>query len=169
MYAMTKPGPGPAALDTSFWAATALAEAHGYLLKMFEIHCPQAVVDEIENEPEPELRPDAALFEQLRMNNLIHVTNPKAVTVRLFGRGESATLSLAVEKQWVALINELRASAHGRDVLGLTVMNVPQLILAVCAAGHIPSVKGQQMLSRIANITSPQLVQEATRVLDALG
>lgn len=166
---MSRQAPRRGVLDTSFWAATALAEAHGYLLMMFEVHCPRDVVVEMESEPAPELRPDAALFQQLRLRGVIHITNPTAVTVKLFGKGEAATLSLAVEKQWVALINELRGSAYGRDVLRLTVMNVPQLILAVCAAGHVPVVKGHQLLARIANITSPQLMQDATRVLNALS
>jgi len=160
--------PTPGALDTSFWAATALAEAHGYLLKMFEVHCPQAVVAEIENERPPTLRADAALFQQLRLHHVISVTDPKAVTVKVFGRGEASVLSLAVEKHWTALINEFRAGEHGRTVLGLTVMNVPQLICAVCAVGYVPSVKAQAMLAQIADVTSPRLMQEATRVLAAL-
>ncbi len=102
------------------------------------------------------------------MHGAIRVTDPDMLTVTLFGKGEAATLSLAVERNWIALINEIRAGAHGRDVLGLTVMNVPQLILAVCAAGHVLPVKGQQMLAKIAKVTSPRLIQEATRVLDAL-
>ena len=166
---MTDQGQRPGALDSSFWAATALAEVHAYLLKLFAVHCPQDVVDEIENEPVPQLRPDAALFEQLRLHKVIQVTNPKNLTVKLFGKGEAATLSLAHERQWIALINEFAASTYGRDVLRLTVMNVPQLIVAVCAAGYVPVVKGQQMLGKIASVTSPQLVQDATRVLSALS
>lgn len=156
------------ALDTSFWAATALAEAHGYLLKLFEVHCPQDVVDEIENEDPPALQPDAALFQQLRLHNVIKVTDPAKVTIRLFGHGERAVLSLAHEKKWIGLMNEWRAAAYGRDVLGLTMMNVAQLILAACAVGHFPAVKAHQLLARIANITSPALIQEATRILNAL-
>jgi hypothetical protein len=90
------------------------------------------------------------------------------VTVDLFGAGERATLSLAAERSWIALINEWRAAAHGRDILGLQVINVPQLIVAVCAAGHIQRNKGHLMLSKIANITSAALMQDATRVLNEL-
>lgn len=168
MSGMDGPRPRPAALDTSFWAATALAEAHGYMLKMFEVHCPQAVVDEVENEEPPALRADAALFQQLRLRGVISVTEPGSVTVKLFGKGEAATLSLAAEKSWMALINEYRAAEYGRNVLRVVVVNVPQLIVAVCAAGYVPSVKAQSMLAKIANVTSPRLVQEATRVLAAL-
>lgn len=160
--------PRPAALDTSFWAATALAEAHGYMLKMFHVHCPQAVVDEIENEEPPALRADAALFQQMRVQGVISVTDPSSVTVKLFGKGEAATLSLATEKNWMALINEFRAADYGRTALNLVVMNVPQLIVAICAAGYVPSVKAQALLAKIANITAPRLVQEATRVLALL-
>lgn len=160
--------PRASALDTSFWAATALAEAHGYLLKLFEVHCAEAVVLEIENEEPPALRTDAALFQQLRLRGVITVTDPRSVTVKLFGKGEAATLSLAAERQWIALINEYRAAEYGRNAMKLIVMNVPQLIVAACAAGHVPSVKAQSMLAKIANITSPRLIQEATRVLAAL-
>ncbi|MBI3636531.1 MAG: hypothetical protein HY216_10040 [Candidatus Rokubacteria bacterium] len=160
--------PPPGVLDTSFWAATALADAHGYLLKLFEVHCPQAVVAEIENEKPPQLRPDAALFQQLRAHGTIQVTNPRELTVRLFGAGERAVLSLAQERAWVGLVNEWRAYAHGHDGMRLQMMNVPQLILAACALGHFPTGKAHQMLSKIANVTSPQLMQEATRVLEAL-
>lgn len=165
MRVMVEPQSRPSALDTSFWAATALAEAHGYLLKMFEVHCPQAVVDEIENEEPPTLRADAALFQQLRLRGVVSVTEPSSVTVMLFGKGEAATLSLAAEKNWMALVNEFRAAEYGRNALKLVVMNVPQLIVAVCAAGYVPSIKAQSMLAKIANVTSPRVIQEATRVL----
>lgn len=156
------------ALDTSFWASTALAEAHGYLLQLFEVHCPSAVIAEIENEKPPQLRPDAALFRELRTGGLIRTTEPATVTVKVFGAGERAVLSLAKERAWFGLINEWRAYFYGRDTLGLPMMNVPQLILAVCAQGNVPKAKGHLMLSKIANVTSPRLMQEATRILDAL-
>jgi len=160
--------PRPAALDTSFWAATALCGAYGYLLRLFEVHCPNAIVNEIENKNPPQLRPDAALFEQLRTQGAIRVTDPHALTVQLFGPGERAMLSLAQERSWFGLVNEWRAYGHGREGMGLQMMNVPQLILAACALGHLPVVKGHQLLGKIANITSPSLMQEATRILDAL-
>jgi hypothetical protein len=53
------------ALETSFWAATALTEAHGYMLRMFQVHCGAAVEAEVTNENPPELRPSAALFREL--------------------------------------------------------------------------------------------------------
>jgi hypothetical protein len=64
--------------------------------------------------------------------------------------------------------NDWRAAAYGRNTLGLTVVNVPQLILAVCAAGHVQKVKAHQMLAKIANITAPALMHKAARVLNEL-
>ena len=158
----------PAALDTSFWAATTLAEAPGYVLRLFEVHCPSAVQEEITNERPPELRPDAALFRELVRHGAVRITDPRIVTVSVFGRGERATLSLAAERNWIALVNEWRAAAYGRTALRLTVMDVPQLILTVCAAGHVQKVKAHQMLGRIASITAPAVMHEAARVLSEL-
>ena len=165
---MTTKGKHTGVLDTSFWAATALSEAHGYLLRLFEVHCPTEVIEEIETEKPPQLRPDAALFQQLRAIGLVHQTNPSTTTVRLFSAGERAVLSLVQEKRWIGLINEVRAYLYVRDSLQIQMMNVPQMILTICALGHLPKVKGQLMLSRIANVTSPRLIQEATRILNAL-
>ncbi len=157
-----------AALDTSFWTASCLAESEGYALKLFELHTPQVVVTEIESEKPPKVRPKAVLFQQLREAGLITVTNPTKSTLRadLFHPGERATLDLANERKWHALINEQKAHDYGRGILALQTVSVPEMLVTVVFAGFLGKQEALHLLRKLSNITHAQLMQDATRLID---
>jgi len=158
----------PAAMDTSFWTAACHAESEGYALKLFELHAPELVVEEIESEEPPRVRPKAVLFQQLREAGLISVTNATRSTLRedLFHRGERATLDLADERKWHALINEQKAHDYGRDILGLQTVSAPEMLVTVVFAGFLGKQEALHLLRKLSNITHAQLMQDATRLIE---
>lgn len=161
-------GKAPGAMDTSFWTAACHAESEGYALRLFELHTPQIVVDEIESEEPPRVRPKAVLFQQLREAGLIRVTNASGNTLRgdLFHRGERATLELAAERKWHALINEQKAHDYGRDILGLQTVSVPEMLVTVVFAGFVRRQEALHLLRRLSNITHAQLMLDASRLIE---
>lgn len=158
----------PAAMDTSFWTAACHVEGEGYALRLFELHTPEVVVEEIESEEPPRVRPKAVLFQQLREAGLITVTNASSHTLRedLFHRGERATLELAAERKWHALINEQKAHDYGRDILGLQTVSVPEMLVTVVFAGFLGRQEALHLLRRLSNITHAQLMLDATRLIE---
>lgn len=162
------PAKAPAALDTSFWTSACHAESEGYALKLFELHTPLVVAKEIESEEPPKVRPKAVLFQQLREARLIRVTDPTKTTLRadLFHPGERATLELASERKWHALINEQKAHDYGRDILGLRTVSVPEMLVTVVFAGSLGKAEALHLLRRLSNITHAQLMQDATRLIE---
>lgn len=155
-------------MDTSFWIAACHVESEGYALKLFELHTPSVVVGEIESEDPPRLRPKVVLFQQLRQAGLINVTDAARATLppTLFHPGERATLDLANERKWHALINEYKAHAYGKDILALQTVSVPEMLVAVVFAGFLGRSEALQLLRRLGNVTHGQLAGDATRLIE---
>jgi hypothetical protein len=155
-------------MDTSFWIGACHSECEGYALKLFEAHSPQVVVDEIENEEPPLVRPKAVLFQQLREAGLIRVTDPTRRTVRpdLFHDGERMVLDLAIERQWHALINERRAHDIGRELFGVETVSVPEMIVAVVHAGFLGKQEALHLLRKLSNITHAQIMLDAAALIE---
>ncbi len=92
-------------------------------------------------------------------------SGPEGVTVRAYGAGERAVLSLALERRWPALINEGPAHRYGREELGLAVFSVPELILLAVSADRLSGREAEHLLERIAPITSATLIGQALAVV----
>ncbi len=153
---------GPGALETSFWNAAFQAGALGNALQFHELHAPAAVEAEINSEVPPLQRPKAAMFNALRTSGVLHITDPRQVTVRLYGPGDRAVLSLGRERGWPVLINDTRPHAYARLQLQLDAVSVPELLVLAVHAGWLPKHEALAMLQLIAPITGANLMQAAT-------
>jgi hypothetical protein len=153
---------GPGAMDTSFWNVAFQAGAVGYALLLHELHAPSAIETEINSAPPPRQRPKAALFNAMRETGAIRITDPVRVTVDLYGPGDRATLSLARERGWPALINDARPHAYARLQLTLTAVSVPDLLVLAVYEGWLLKDEALRMLQRIAPVTGATLMQAAT-------
>lgn len=156
------PRHGPGALDTSFWNAAFQAGALGYALLFHELHAPSAVGAEINSSPPPQQRPKAAMFNAMRARGAIQITDPRQVTVNLYGPGDRATLSLGRERNWPVLINDGRPHSYARLQLALTAVSVPELLVLAVYQGWLPKNEALAMLQRIAPVTGATLMQVAT-------
>jgi hypothetical protein len=155
-------------MDTSFWIAACHAESEGYALKLFELHTPQVVVAEIESEEPPRLRPKVVLFQQLREAGLIAVTDATRTTLRpdQFNAGERATLDLAVEQAWHALINERKAHDYGAEVLRVMTVSVSEMLVTVVYAGFLRKTEALHLLDKLGRITSGELMLQSVRLIE---
>lgn len=153
---------GPGALDTSFWNATFQAGALGYALQLHDLHAPSAVETEINSEAAPLQRPKTAMFNALRGSGVIRRTDPRAITVNLYGAGDRAVLSLGRERRWPVLINDTRPHAYARLQLQLDAVSVPELLVLAVYAGWLPKNEALAMLQQIGPITGAVLMQAVT-------
>lgn len=153
---------GPGALDTSFWNVAFQAGAVGYALQFHELHAPSAVATEINSEAPPLQRPKAAMFNALRTGGVLQMTEPRQVTVKLYGPGDRAVLSLGRERSWPVLINDTRPHAYARLQLQLDAVSVPELLVLAVYAGWLPKNEALAVLRQIAPVTGAILMQAAT-------
>lgn len=158
---------GPAAMDASFWNVAFHAGALGYALQFHELHAPSAVDTEINSETPPRQRPKAALFNAFRAAGVVRVTDPRRITVDLYGPGERAVLSLGRERQWPVLINDGRPHAYARLQLQLDAVSVPELLVLAVYAEWLPRNEALAMLQSIAPLTGATLMQAATLAIAA--
>jgi predicted nucleic acid-binding protein len=157
-----------AVLDTSFWVLAYRAEIAANCLDLFDIVVPTAVADEIlarEAGLATREYPYATLFRHLQHE--LRRSEVEVERVGLFGRGEAEAIALAAKLGAVLLINE-RPGAHYAQNMGLDVATVPAVIVLLRAQGVISDNAARQKLKLIAANTAPQIVQQATRALDAL-
>jgi len=158
-----------AVLDTSFWVLAYRAEIAANCLDLFDIVVPIAVADELlSREARSPTReyPYATLFRHLQHE--LRSSDIEVEPIPRFGQGEAEAIALAARLGAVLLINE-RPSAHYAQNLGLDVATVPSVIVLLRAQGIISDNAARQKLKLIAAHTAPQIVEQATRALDALG
>lgn len=158
---------GPAALDASFWNVAFRAGAIGYAPQFHELHAPSAAEKEINSEGPPRQRPKAALFNAFRAAGMVRITDPRQITVDLYGPGDRAVLSLGRERQWPVLINDSRPHAYARLQLQLDAVSVPELLVLAVYAGWLPKNEALAMLGSIAPVTGATLMQAATLAIAA--
>jgi len=158
-----------AVLDTSFWVLAYRAEIAANCLDLFDIVVPNAVADEIlareAGTPTREY-PYATLFRHLQHE--LRSSDIEVEPIPRFGQGEAEAIALAARLGAVLLINE-RPGAQYAQNLGLDVATVPSVIVLLRAQGIISDNAARQKLKLIAANTAPQIVEQATRALDALG
>lgn len=153
---------GPGCLDASFWNIAFHAGALGYALQFHELHAPSAVEQEINSEAPPRQRPKVAMFNALRAAGVLRITDPRQVTVNVYGLGDRAVLSLGRERNWPMLVNDARPHAYARLQLQLDAVSVPELLVLAVHAGWLPKNEAFAMLQRIAPVTGAVLMQIAT-------
>ena len=164
-----RPGRVLAVQDTSFWVLAYRAEIAANCLDLFDIVVPSGVAEEIlareARSPTREC-PYATLFRHLQHE--LRTSDLDVEPVRRFGKGEAEAIALADTLGAVLLINE-RPGAHYAQNLGLAVATVPSVIVLLRAQGVISDNAARQKLKLIAANTAPQIIDQATRALDALG
>lgn len=102
------------------------------------------------------------MFNALRASAVVHLTDPQQVTVKLYGPGDRAVLSLGSERGWPVLINDTRPHAYARLQLRLDAVSVPELLVLAVYAAWLPKNEALAMLQQIAPITGATLMQAAT-------
>ena len=141
-----------------------------YALRLYRIMVPKQVAEEImfrDPQAPQRLYPQQALFEQLR-GNMLEPPDPEPPPLGQFGPGEAAAIALARALGAVLLLNDFRPGQFARG-LGLSVVSVPEMIVIIRAEQLISDEAARGMLGRCQATTSPQLIEIAARLLDALG
>lgn len=158
-----------ASLDTSFWNIAARIGVTPYLFEFFHVHYCHAVYDEIVT-TDPQVTtlvyPQAMLFHLLLEGERLYHAEPLDPLAR-FGKGEAHALALAQERGWVLLINDVRPLMLATS-LGISTVSVPAFCVLLAAKGRITTNAASGYLRRLRPTTSPRLIEQAERLIDAL-
>lgn len=158
-----------ASLDTSFWNAANQIGVIPYLFSLFRVHYCTAVEHEIVTtnpDETPLIYPQAMMFQIMQEDNRLYRADP-TTPLGLFGTGEAHAIALAIEHQWVVLLNDVRPFIYAR-ALGLRCVSVPSFCVMLFSQGKITYAAVTGYLNRLRTITSPKLITEAQLVIDQL-
>lgn len=158
-----------ASLDTSFWNRACEIGVAAYLFGYFKVHYCDAVRREIVTTDPEETRliyPQAMQFKIYEEDGRLHKAEPQT-TLRRFGIGEAAAISLAIEKQWVLLINDNRPLMFAQ-MQGISCISAPEFCVFLFAEGRITYAAVDGYLNRLLSTTNYTLVAQAAQALALL-
>jgi predicted nucleic acid-binding protein len=154
-----------ASLDTSFWTIGYHAEVLPYLFDYFKIFVAPEVEDEI-------LARDvrfpnivygySKLYEVFKEDKRFQIVSPQS-RLGQFGHGEDAAISLALEHNWMLLINDVRPHARG-----ISTVSVPAFVVLLLSSGTIHRSAAEAKLQAIQYNTSQALLDNARNAIAAL-
>lgn len=159
----------PASLDTSFWTIGYHAEVLPYIFDYFKISVAPDVEDEI-------LARDvrfpmvvygySKLYEVFKEDKRCQILSPQS-RLGQFGRGEDAAISLALEHNWMLLINDVRPHNYAR-ARGISTVSVPAFVVLLLSSGTIHKSAAEAKLQAIQHNTSPALLDAARNAIAAV-
>jgi predicted nucleic acid-binding protein len=158
-----------ASLDTSFWNRASEVGVAPYLFQFFRVHYCAAVKREIiSTDPEKTslVYPQAMLFQVFDEDKRLYPTEPERPLRRL-GAGEAHAIALALEKNWMLLINDYNPLVFAQSI-GIACMCAPDFCILLYTVGKItlPAVNGY--LKRLSPTTSPTLIALAEATLQQI-
>jgi predicted nucleic acid-binding protein len=157
-------------LDTSFWTNAHRADVAANSFDLFRILVPRAVEAEIRasqaDDPAREY-PYATLFRRLR-DQMIDPPADAPAPIDRFGAGEAAAIPLAQSLGAHPLINERPAAEYAAS-LGIAVVTMPAVVVALRMRGVVGDRAARRKLELIASNTAPELIADATALLDRLA
>ncbi len=159
-----------ASLDTSFWNRASEVGVAPYLFQFFRVHYCTAVKREIiSTDPEETtlVYPQAMLFQVFDEDQRLRQADPEQ-PLRRFGAGEAHAIALALEKNWVLLINDNNPLLFARS-LGITCISVPAFCLLLYQCKKITYAACQGYFRRLINNTSVSLISEAEEIARQLA
>ena len=155
-----------ASLDTSFWNMASQIGVTPYLFSFFHIHYCQAVRNEIITTDPNEttlIYPQAMAFLVAEEDGRLQRQEPQHSLGR-FGAGEAHAMAMALETNWVLLINDSRPLAFARS-LGIACVSVPGFCAMLYTQGRITYSATEGYLKRLSTTTSYILISEAKQIL----
>jgi hypothetical protein len=160
----------PGSLDTSFWTIGYHAEVLPYLFDYFKIFLAPEVEDEI-------LARDiqfpnvvygySKLYEVFKEDKRFQIIYPQG-RLGQFGYGEDAAISLALEHNWMLLINDVRPYNYARS-RGISTVSVPAFVVLLLSSGTIHKSAAEAKLQAIQYNTSQDLLDSARNAIAALN
>lgn len=96
----------------------------------------------------------------------LHLAEPERPMLR-FGLSEAHAISLALERNWLLLINDSRALEFAEQ-LGISALSVPDFCVLLFAEGKITLAAAQGYIQRVSTTTSSRLTRRAIESLAQL-
>jgi hypothetical protein len=149
---------GDATFDTSFWVNAFRAGLLPFVRERFTLHYAPTVADEL-----PDTNPPGREFRRLVQSGELGEVRPLAATLREFGPGERAAMSVALEHpEWTLLLDDYRPYRASVE-RGIHVACSPLLAVTLYEERAITEAQLDAILDRLEAIrtVSPLLLREA--------
>ena len=153
-----------ATFDSSFWVHAVYLDLVDFLLSDFELTCTRAVEKELGRDNPTSLRLRTLLTERS-----IKQAAPKSEKIKLYGDGERAAISLALERKLLLLIDDWRPY-QAAQAAGVEVVNSLAYLVGLYEQKRITL---ERVLNTLARITRrgtlrPEWIESAVRIVSEI-
>lgn len=157
-----------AVVDTSFWSLACIVGIEPYLWSRWPVI---AVPTVVQNELFHQVKnvPQQQLFQQHLSQGHLVIRDPQTM-ISTLSKGERSVVSLAIEWQVPALLDDYRPHLHARQ-LGVNAISVVQLLISLLYRGILSVGDAEKMFERLARpqATSSHFLQWAAQKIHAKG
>lgn len=157
-----------AVVDTSFWSLACIVGLEPHLWRRWPVI---AVPTVVQNELFHQVKnvPQQQLFQHHLTQGHLVIRDPQ-VFISTLSKGERAVVSLAIELNVPALLDDYRPHLHARQ-LRVNAMSVAQVLIALLYQGMLRRNEAEQIFRQLAqtHATSPIFLQWAAQQLQAQG
>lgn len=133
-----------ATFDSSFWIHVVYVDCVDFLRADYALICTQAVAEELGTD-----NPTSVRLQELLSLGSVKVETPQSAKVNLYGSGERAALNLALERNYVLLIDDWRPY-EAAQAAGIEVVNTVAYLVQLYERKCIPF---EQAVSALARLT----------------
>jgi predicted nucleic acid-binding protein len=150
-----------ATFDSSFWVHAVYLELVDFLLSDFELMCTKAVEKELGRD-----NPTSRRLKVLLADRTIKRGEPRSEKIKLYGDGERAALNLALERNFLLLIDDWRPY-EAAQAAGVEVINSLAYLVGLYENKQITLERTLQALARMTRrgTLRPEWIHSALRVV----
>jgi predicted nucleic acid-binding protein len=150
-----------ATFDSSFWVHAVYLELVDFLLSDFELMCTKAVEKELGRD-----NPTSRRLKVLLADRTIKRGEPRSEKIKLYGDGERAALNLALERNFLLLIDDWRPY-EAAQAAGVEVINSLAYLVGLYENKQIALERTLQALARMTRrgTLRPEWIHSALRVV----
>jgi predicted nucleic acid-binding protein len=150
-----------ATFDSSFWVHAVYLELVEFLLSDFELICTKAVENELGRD-----NPTSRRLTALLADKSIKRAEPRSEKIKLYGDGERAAISLALEHKFLLLIDDWRPY-EAAQATGVEVVNSLAYLVGLYEQKRITLERVLRALARMTRrgTLRPEWLHSALRVV----
>jgi predicted nucleic acid-binding protein len=150
-----------ATFDSSFWVHAVYLDLVEFLLSDFELICTKVVETELGRD-----NPTSRRLKALLADKSIKRAEPRSEKIKLYGDGERAAINLALEREFLLLIDDWRPY-EAAQAAGVKVVNSLAYLIGLYEQRRIPLERVLQALAKTMRrgTLRPEWIQSAVRVV----
>ena len=153
-----------ATFDSSFWVHAVYLDLVEFLLSDFELICTKAVEKELGRD-----NPTSRRLKALLAEKIIKRAAPRSEKIKLYGDGGRAAINLALEREFLLLIDDWRPY-EAAQAAGVEVVNSLAYLVGLYEQKRIALERALNALARITRrgTLRPEWIQSAVKIVSEI-